>query len=145
MLMHCGLSFQKSRVLISHSHLFLLFPFFFSYIMDPITSSIPDPTSDQSIAARIGAAIAAAVANGQYGKSTSTRKGDKDRVKISFFAPAKMEQAFRYIALQLELRGEAVYTQEGLLLEMLRALLNYYALDKSMAHPILRNMKPPQS
>ena len=113
--------------------------------MDPLTSSIPDPTSDQSIAARIGAAIAAAVANGQYGKSTSSRKGDKDRVKISFFAPVKMEQAFRYIALQLELRGEAVYTQEGLLLEMLRALLNFYALDKSMAHPILRNMKPLQS
>jgi hypothetical protein len=144
MLMRCALSFQKSRVLIFHSHLFSLFPFFFPSIMDPVTSSIPDPTSDQSIAARIGAAIAA-VANGQYGKSTSSRKGDKDRVKISFFAPVKMEQAFRYIALQLELRGEAVYTQEGLLLEMLRALLNYYALDKSMAHPILRNMKPPQS
>ena len=113
--------------------------------MDPLPSPIADLASDQSIAARIGAAIAAAVANGQYGKSTAAKKGDKDRVKISFFAPVKMEQAFRYIALQLELRGEVVYTQEALLLEMLRALLNFYALDKTMAHPILRNMKPPQS
>lgn len=125
--------------------------------MDSLTSPVPDPAndqpvaarigaaSDQSVAARIGVAIAAAVASSKFGQSTSSKNADKDRVKISFLVPRKMEQAFRYIALQLELRNEAIHTQQDLLHEMLRAFLNFFATDKTMAHQILRNMKPPQS
>lgn len=109
--------------------------------MDTTTPSTA-AAADLSLAAQIAAAVAASIANGQFGKGPVSKATDKSRAKISFLAPPKVEQAFRFVSLQLELRGEAIYSQQDLLLEMLRAFLNYFAADKTMAHPILRTMKP---